>query len=136
MILEARKHRCAYGHTYRRRVEAPNLLLVFRSKAGNQASGHTRKERSARATFKAIAAQEFRVLCFRIKIAEAGDENSGSFAVFVDRIAPGKRVEKPRGPNSSEVVHKVTAKHSRTVSQSPRMLLRAGIEEDARRFQC
>src|SRR6267143_6683723 len=132
MILEARKHRCAYGHTYRRRVEAPNLLLIFRSKAGNQASGHTRKERSARATFKAIAAQEFRVLCFRIKIAETRDENSSCFAVFVDWIAPGKRVEKSRGADTSEVVHKVTAKHSGIVSQSPRMLLRTRIEQDAR----
>src|SRR6267142_4898014 len=106
MILEARKHRCAYGHTYRRRVEAPNLLLVFRSKAGNQASGHTRKERSTRATFKAIAAQEFRVLCFLIKIPKARDKNSSSFAVFIDGIAPGKHREKPRGADSSEVVHK------------------------------
>src|SRR6267142_6743584 len=136
MILETRKHRGSYGHTDRRRVEAPNLLLVFSSKAGNQTPGHTRKERSARSTFKAIATQEFRVLCCLIEITEARDENPGSLAIFIDGIATGKHREETRSADASEVVHKVTAEHSRTISQPLRMLLRAGIEEKPRRFQC
>src|SRR2546422_5886226 len=135
MILEARKHRGAHGLTNRRRIEAPNLLFVISSKAGNQASRHTGKQRRARSTFKAIAAQEFRMPRFLIKIPEARDENSSSFAVFVEGIATGKQREKTRGANSSEVIHKVSAEHSRTISEAVRMLLRAGIEENARGFQ-
>src|SRR5260370_21975903 len=112
MILEARKHRGAHCHAYWRGVEVPHLLLVFSSKAGNQASGHARKERSARSTFKAIAAQKFRMPCFLIEISEATDENSSGFSVFLEGIAPGEYGEKTRGPDSSEVVHKVSAEHS------------------------
>ena len=107
-------------------------FLYSRSKRLSSA-GHTRKEGSARSTFEAVAAQEFGMLGFGIKIAEARDENTSGLAVFVDGIASGEHGEKARCADASEVVHQVMAEHSRTVSQALRMMLRFGIEENARR---
>src|SRR5205085_8330807 len=94
-----------------------------------------RKARRACAAFEAVAAQEARVACLLVEIAEARDEQARRLAVFVDRVAPGQDVEVARRADAAEVIDKIMTQDARRIAKAVRVLARFRVQQNARRFE-